>query len=637
MVINSVVIIIYNSFDFPEEKYDNFYKVLYIILYFIILYISVGSMALFSQQIYFDGLKKYFESIFYDKEKNKVQSYFSYLCFTAIPSYFIYIGLNFLFKENFYQNFFLLNIYIYLTFTILSIIVYYIYSFAFIENGKILKKDESKKYCRIFGYLIYLETKKLEAPKSTYINSQNTNENMNDNIENNENIIVNEEKNKISENIITNDDNDKIMNEKEEEITLKIDIGEKNILIKNNNFTITKNHSLDDVTFIPNNRKYLYFEDDTCCLSCKLGCRKFFKLIKNSSILSCIFLCNFCGDCIKELPEALVNFCKCDNDCCEICQDCCYDLCECFECCYCCDDCCDDFCHCKCCFCKIWGGFWYIFFTIICFPFCICCQLEEHCDRDDINELYQEEEQFCYCYKIQTCISWCCDLLFKNDILEIIIIDIFLELLTIGFGKLITMNLAENLNSSLFGKNFIIISIYIISYLIIALFNKCFEKCAGENKGNYAEYIYELTGITIWNSFIVTVFSGFSAFGTGHLKEVTDNYLILLPYALTKFYYFILVNSLVKKMDADNLDLLSNSTIISLFLVIYKVISSILIEVISIKALILFQFVFAMIISIVLFSIFIFFVYCVFSVYDLIKQQLDNQEKLNQNNNNENH
>ena len=630
MAINSVVIIIYNSFDFPEEKYDNFYKVLYIILYFIILYISVGSMALFSQQIYFDGLKKYFDAITHDKENNKDQSYFSYLCFTAFPSYFIYIGLYYLFKENFYQNFFLVNIYIYLAFTSLSIIIYYFYSFAFISNGKILKNDESKKFCRIFGYLIYLETKKLKGQKHTNIKSQTINENINGK---NENIISNEEKNEINENIIEKD-GDKLISEKkeekkEEEITLKIDIGEKNILIKNNNFKITKNHSPDDITFINNNKDYLYFEDDTCCLSCKLGFRKFFKLIKNSSILSCIFLCNICGDCIKELPETLVNCCKCDNDICEICQDYCYDLCECFECC----SCYNDFCHCNCCFCKIWGWFWYIFLSVICFPFCICCNLEKNCDRDDINELYQEEELFCYCYKIQTCISWCCDLLFKNDILEIIIIDIFLELLTIGFGEIIKTNLAENLNSNLFRKNFIII--YILFYLIIAIFNKCFEKCAGKDKGNYANYIYELTGITIWNSFIVTIFSGFSSFGTGHLKEITDNYLILLPYALTKFYYFILINSLVKKMDADNLDLLTNSTIISIFLSIYKIISSILIEVLSIKALILFQFIFALIISIFLFSVVICFIYCVVSIYDLMLEGLNNKKnQLNQDNNN---
>ena len=57
-------------------------------------------MALFSQQIYFDGLKKYFNVISNDKEK-KNQSYFSYLCFTAFPAYFIYIGINYFFKDNY--------------------------------------------------------------------------------------------------------------------------------------------------------------------------------------------------------------------------------------------------------------------------------------------------------------------------------------------------------------------------------------------------------------------------------------------------------------------------------------------------------------------------------------------------------
>ena len=106
MVINSVVIVLYNSFNFPEEKYDNFYSVLFIILYYIILFISVGSMALFSQQIYFDGLKKYFNAVSDDEKIIKRQSYFSYLCFTALPAYFLYTGINYFFKDYYYQNFF---------------------------------------------------------------------------------------------------------------------------------------------------------------------------------------------------------------------------------------------------------------------------------------------------------------------------------------------------------------------------------------------------------------------------------------------------------------------------------------------------------------------------------------------------
>lgn len=155
MSINSVVILIYNSFHFPEEKYVSFYSVLYIILYYIFLYISVGSMALFSQQIYFDGLKKYFSVVSEDKNKNKDKSFFSYLCFTAFPSYFIYIGLNYYFKDKYYKNFFLINIYVYLAFTSFSIIIYFIYSFAFKKGEKILKNSLSKKYCTILGYLIY--------------------------------------------------------------------------------------------------------------------------------------------------------------------------------------------------------------------------------------------------------------------------------------------------------------------------------------------------------------------------------------------------------------------------------------------------------------------------------------------------
>ena len=316
--------------------------------------------------------------------------------------------------------------------------------------------------------------------------------------------------------------------------------------------------------------------------------------------MRCIFLCDLLGDCIKNIPEILINCCKCEDDFCEICQDCCLDLCECCDCCSCCHDCC----RCQCCFCKIWGGFWSIVFNFICFPLFLCCYLEKYFDRDDINELYQEEEVFCYCYKIQNSISWCCDLLFKNDVLEIIIIDIFLEFLTIGFGKIININLEENLHLNLLENNILIIGVYILYYIIIALFNRI--RCFDNSNQIYTQYLYQLTGVTIWNAFIVTIISGFSAFGVGQFKEFTDNYLILLPYALTKFYYFILINSLVKKMDDDNLDLISNSTIISLFLMIFKFIASILTELLDIKELLLFRFIFGSIISLCIISLFVF-------------------------------
>ena len=168
----------------------------------------------------------------------------------------------------------------------------------------------------------------------------------------NKNIIIEEEK------------------KEKEEINLEIDYGGKNISIKNNCFVISKNHSIEEF-FYKGDSKYSYFQDDVCCFSYKLCCRKCFKLLNKSTLLSYICFCSFCQECLEEFPENFDNYCKCDNDFCGSCQ-CDY---------YCCDSCYSDFC------CDVWGKFWTYCFIIFSFPFCICCYLKNSCDRDDINEL----------------------------------------------------------------------------------------------------------------------------------------------------------------------------------------------------------------------------------------------------------
>ena len=210
------------------------------------------------------------------------------------------------------------------------------------------------------------------------------------------------------------------------------------------------------------------------------------------------------------------------------------------------------------------------------------------------------------------------------------------------------------MNSNSLEKNFLIISLYIGYYIIIAIFNSVIKyskdlkkkkeivqkeehkeenpkKKKEEPEENYIDYLWELTGVTLMNAFIVTIFSGFSAFGKGKFKEFTDNYLILLPHALTKFYYFILFNSLVKTMDNDNLDLLSNSSIISLFLIIFRIVSSVLVELINTKILLIFQFVFGLIVSIVIIILLICLCYLAYSVYKVANEYF--AKKAQENNN----
>ena len=499
MAVNSIILLLYISFQFPPEKYDNFYQLLLLILYFVLLLITVGSISLMSQQIYFDGLRKYLnlkENQFIyiinpndnekekeSKNKQEKMTFFQYICFTQIPAYLIYFGINFfLMKKNYYGNLFLMNIIVYVSSTIISLAIYFFYSLVFIKGDENSNKKSKKKISRICGYVIYSETNMLSMEKK--------------------------------------DDNDKNNNNDE-------------IILTNNSINNKRNE-------LKNNKKDK--EESVSCVSIKLGCRKFYHYASNSPVLE------FC------LCKCYLSYCCC----------------------------------------------------------CCCCNFCEYCNNNDINEFSQDDEQFCYCYKVQRKVSWFCDLLFKNNILEIIIINILLEMSTIGFEKQINQNFENNeLNI-----NFFIIIAYISFFLMFSILNNffCLNKDINTNKTiknkkdeeeensfysilQFGKNVGNLSGITISNIFFVTIFSGFSYFGNETLKNFTNKYLILFPLGLTKFFYFILINSLVNIVDYHNIDLLSNSTIISLFFFIYKMIAIIITDILDLNAdtLICFQFIMGMI------------------------------------------
>ena len=94
--------------------------------------------------------------------------------------------------------------------------------------------------------------------------------------------------------------------------------------------------------------------------------------------------------------------------------------------------------------------------------------------------------------------------------------------------------------------------IYLILFLIFSYINRvdylCSFKSIFKNKNNKKELndqVQNLIGIGFLDFIFVTIFSGF-------------NYLIIIPYALTKYYYFVLMNCLVNIIDSGNVDLLSN-------------------------------------------------------------------------------
>jgi len=617
VAINCLIVFLYQLMDFPEEKYSDIYSLIFIISYFILLFITIGGISLFSQQIFFDGLRKYMNFKNYDKEISKNITFFHYLCSTSIIAYIIYLGINYILREYLYENYFIINIYIFSSFFGVSIIIYSIYSISFINVEKKVNKN-SKNIYRICGYLIYCQTKSLKNNKNVDDESKKNEKNkINEELidvenkkdgEKDENVENKKDGEKDDEKVENkkDDEKDKGAENKKDEEKEKEDenkeINNKNEKISDENLEMFKNNEINDINEIANGEKDKEYnlidvnntnnveEKEISCVSCKLSLKKLFRGIEHSGILSLIFLCD--GDKIynDNLPQGLEE--------CEMCDFgnlpfCLMDSCDCEDKCDCCCQCCDDvYCFSK--FCRIWYIFWAMFICVIFAPFCFCCYCDALCGDNEVNELHQDEEQLCYCYKVQRKGSWFCDLLFKNDLFEIIMINIFLELLIIGFEKQIEINLQDNT----INKNFIMIIIYSIFFFVLALLNLI--KCLDDKEKKIQSDIYRLSGLTIWNCFIVTIFSGFSLFGSDNLKDFTNKYLILIPYALTKFYYFILINSLVKDLDSDNLDLLSNSTIISLFLLIYKIIAWIFTDFLGlgIETLYLFQFIFGLIVSI---------------------------------------
>ena len=482
MVINAGFIYLFRLFIFPESYSPSQFGLIF--LFYSMLSFSIGSITLFAQQIYFNGLNKYYfkkkeiktkknlnnNNIIIndigdneennDGKENKVY-FFVYLWTTEIPAYLINLLINYYLRRvnyfsEYYLDFFTTSIILFSICSLISIFIYLYYSRVFYKNKNFQNKIKIQ-YKRICGYIIYSEEKvqglkvgsRLDINKSNFDNNDNDNDN-------------------------------------------------------NNNI---------------------------CCYACKLAARKFLKNSKGT---------------------LLGKFC------------------------------CND------------GCFGKLLFR------CCCCYDE----YEELTEFNQGKELICILYKVQRELSWFCDLLFKNNVLDLIIYNIINELLVIGFQKEVKIGL-RNSEFDLI-SNIIKLSVFIGFFTFFAFLNEIiveFCNCAifsqlskkGKDDPNSEDYIKQrkfMEILTISNSFFTSIFSGFLMFGNDIIKEITLKYLITLPIALTQFYIFILTKCLLNIMDSGNIDLLSNSIVVSLFLGIFHLSTFVITDIVNIAQdiIIIFQF-----------------------------------------------
>lgn len=215
-----------------------------------------------------------------------------------------------------------------------------------------------------------------------------------------------------------------------------------------------------------------------------------------------------------------------------------------------------------------------------------------------LDEFYEEEEIFCYVYQSQRKCSWFCDLFFNKNLLSLIIANILIEICIIGAEKKIN----ENLETRTVTENFKTLGIYLAIFLIfIFIYTRlCFISLKNQ------DFYLVLLIVVIY--FCNIIISGFSYFGKKKLKSVADNWLLLGPLSCAKYINFLILDKLVGVLDEENIDILSNSFIMTCIFFIYDIIVFIISDLLDIDSdtLILFQFII---------GIFIFFFLFFFSIF----------------------
>ena len=239
-------------------------------------------------------------------------------------------------------------------------------------------------------------------------------------------------------------------------------------------------------------------------------------------------------------------------------------------------------CCCTCCKCQNW-----------CCPSCNC---DKYCcvccaQLKDLRESYEEEEVFCYVYKTQRKCSWFCDICFQNNIISLIIYNIAIEIIIIGFEKKLNENLETK---SIFG-NFISISVY-LGFFFIFIFSYtcfCFKSLEDKNLKCYSIFVIIFFGFNI-------ALTAISIFFKNKIKKFIIDWLSIIPLANTKYINFLLLEKLVGLLDEENIDILSNSLIMTSVFFVYDIIVFLVTDMANFNSddLIRFQFVIGIIILI---------------------------------------
>ena len=246
---------------------------------------------------------------------------------------------------------------------------------------------------------------------------------------------------------------------------------------------------------------------------------------------------------------------------------------------------------------------------IICGYFCegkkCCCCL--CCNSIDDKEYDINEHFFCYCYQGKRKSNWFKNLLEnekQKELIPIMMEFFILQLTTIGFEKLYNdinddeyNNFEESKNVTIFNV-FFVLSLLLFFHLTIS-FGSLFNFIANDKDFKEVKRVVEqISNDILKGTYGVLIFNAFYSFflsikflskGFNEDDNSLRNY-ILFPIFMNKFYFFTFTNvAAMYTDDEDGIELVSFSTLISIYLTIWEKIIDFLTDYIPINGLFIIQ------------------------------------------------
>ena len=259
-------------------------------------------------------------------------------------------------------------------------------------------------------------------------------------------------------------------------------------------------------------------------------------------------------------------------------------------------------------------------------PKCCCCLC---CNSIDDKEYDINEHYFCYCYQGKGQSNWFKNLIgneTQKKLIPIMLEYFVLQLTTIGFEKIYNdindeeyNNFEESKNVTIF-NSFFILSLLLFFHLTISfgsLFNiitkdKDFKSIKGFVETVSNDILKGTYGVLFFNAFY-SFFLSIKILSKGYDEDDKSlrNY-ILVPIFMNKFYFFTFTNvSAIYTDDEDGIELISFSTLISIYLSIWDTLIDYITEYIPINGIFIIQIItsfFVIVISLIIIFMFLFFI-----------------------------